>query len=196
MDIAHGEIVEKELDQMIERRARQGEEDRDEKEELWKESVRRYNARRREENRLAWCDYFSRLAGSLKARADEYDQTAFRVVLACRVIAGRLPLEVERREWNRSVEAPVLIDAFDWTDDRKIFSVLVWPPLESPSEDALRDHRLRASQVKAVIAKGATEMAHSTRFETDHGLRWDHDREVWTATDGFPFGGKRTHDAA
>ena len=76
MDIAHGEIVEKELDQMIERRARQGEEDRDEKEELWKESVRRYNARRREENRLAWCDYFSRLAGSLKARADEYDQRA------------------------------------------------------------------------------------------------------------------------
>ena len=53
MDIAHGEIVEKELDQMIERRARQGEEDRDEKEELWKESVRRYNARRREKNRLA-----------------------------------------------------------------------------------------------------------------------------------------------
>jgi hypothetical protein len=63
MDVAHGELVEAELDAMIERRSRQ--KDPDEDHELWKESVRRYNARRREENRLAWCDYFCRLAGSL-----------------------------------------------------------------------------------------------------------------------------------
>ena len=28
------------------------------------------------QNRLAWCDYFSRLAGSLRARAEEYDHRA------------------------------------------------------------------------------------------------------------------------
>jgi hypothetical protein len=65
-------MVERELDAMIERYSRQ--KDQDEAHELWRESVRRYNARRREENRLAWCDYFSRLAGSLRARAEEYDQ--------------------------------------------------------------------------------------------------------------------------
>jgi hypothetical protein len=54
--------------------AERGEVDPDEREELWKASVRRYNARRREENCTAWCDYFSRLAGSLRARAAEYDQ--------------------------------------------------------------------------------------------------------------------------
>jgi len=74
VDIRRSEQLESELDAMIERRARQ--KDPDEEHELWKESVRRYNARRREENRLTWCDYFSRLAGSLRARAEEYDQRA------------------------------------------------------------------------------------------------------------------------
>jgi hypothetical protein len=74
--VEHAEMVEQRLDAMIQRRARKGEVDPDEREELWKESVRRYNARRREENRLAWQSYFSRLAGSLKARAEEYDQRA------------------------------------------------------------------------------------------------------------------------
>jgi hypothetical protein len=74
MDIASGELVERELDTMIERRSRQ--KDPDEESEAWQESVRRYNARRNEENRLAWCDYFSRLARSLRVRAQEYDQRA------------------------------------------------------------------------------------------------------------------------
>jgi hypothetical protein len=52
MDVAHGEKVEKELDAMIERRSRQ--KDPDEEYELWKESVSRYTARRREEIRVAW----------------------------------------------------------------------------------------------------------------------------------------------
>jgi hypothetical protein len=60
VDIAKGKMVEKELDVMIERRSRQ--KDPDEEHELWRESIRRYNARKREENRLAWCEYFSRLA--------------------------------------------------------------------------------------------------------------------------------------
>jgi hypothetical protein len=39
-------------------------------------SVAAYNARRREENRLAWCGYFERLATSLRSRAEEYDDRA------------------------------------------------------------------------------------------------------------------------
>jgi len=76
MDIASGELVEKELDQMIERRSRK--KDPDEEHELWEESAGagRHDARRREENRRAWCNYFSRLAGSLRARAEECDQRA------------------------------------------------------------------------------------------------------------------------
>jgi hypothetical protein len=77
VDIARGEMVERELDAMIERRSRQ--KNPDEASTLWQECVRRYNARKREENRLAWCDYFSRLAGSLRARAEEYDQRAARL---------------------------------------------------------------------------------------------------------------------
>jgi hypothetical protein len=57
VDIAHGELVEKELDTLIERRSRKGEVDPDEREELWKQSVRRYTARRREEMRAAWTSY-------------------------------------------------------------------------------------------------------------------------------------------
>jgi hypothetical protein len=74
VDIARGEMVEKELNAMIERRSRQ--KDPEEASEAWQESVRRYNVRRREENRLLWCDYFSHLAGSLRARAEEYDHRA------------------------------------------------------------------------------------------------------------------------
>jgi hypothetical protein len=133
------------------------------------------------------------------AVGDFFEEVAFRVVLAFDVIVGRMPRQVERRWWNRSTETPVLIDVFDWTDDRRIASVLVWPPLESSAETALRDHRARATQVKEVkevIARGATEMAYSTRFETDYGLRWNYDREVWTGSDGFTYDGKGMHDAA
>jgi hypothetical protein len=75
MNIAHGEMVETELNRLIARPFRQ-EIDPEERDELWKASVAVYNARRREENRLAWCEYFSRLAGTLRARAAEYDQRA------------------------------------------------------------------------------------------------------------------------
>jgi hypothetical protein len=57
MDVARGEMVEKELDAMIERRARKGDVDPDEQEELWKASVRAYAIRRREELRAAWASY-------------------------------------------------------------------------------------------------------------------------------------------
>jgi tryptophan 2,3-dioxygenase len=68
MDVAHGEMVEKQLDAMIQRRARKGDDvDPDEREELWKASVRRYNARRREEMRAAWCEHHQEQAARLRA---------------------------------------------------------------------------------------------------------------------------------
>jgi hypothetical protein len=65
-----------ELTRMIERRSRKGEVDPDELNPGYMESVCRYNARRREENRIAWCDYFERLAACLRRRAEEYDRRA------------------------------------------------------------------------------------------------------------------------
>jgi hypothetical protein len=56
VDIARGELVEKELDTLIERRSSK-EPDPDERGELWKESVRAYTARRQEEMRAAWTSY-------------------------------------------------------------------------------------------------------------------------------------------
>lgn len=56
VDIARGEMVEGELDRLIERRSAR-EIDADEREALWQASVRRYNARRREEMRVAWASY-------------------------------------------------------------------------------------------------------------------------------------------
>jgi hypothetical protein len=56
VDVAHTEKVEAELPRLIEKRSSR-KMDSDEREELWQESVRAYNARGREENRLAWCEY-------------------------------------------------------------------------------------------------------------------------------------------
>ncbi len=53
MDAARANGVDTELDRLIERRARKWEVNPDEREALRQESVRRYTARRREENRLA-----------------------------------------------------------------------------------------------------------------------------------------------
>lgn len=124
------------------------------------------------------------------------DECAFRLVLAFNVIVGRLPLEVEKRSWNRSLEAPVVVEVGDWTDNRRIVTVLVWPPLDSPVETAAYDHRERVRTVKEAIAKGAAQMAWSTCFQTDYGLSWDPERQVWRASDGFSYDGRRTHDAA
>jgi hypothetical protein len=55
VDIAKGEMIEHELTAMIERRSRH--KDPEEASELWKESVRRYNAHRQEEMRTAWYEY-------------------------------------------------------------------------------------------------------------------------------------------
>ena len=54
MEIAQGERAEAELDAFIERRSRKGDVEPDEREELWKESVRAHTARRRQEMRATW----------------------------------------------------------------------------------------------------------------------------------------------
>ena len=75
---APGEMVEAEIDAFISKRhdRRVVEEGHRASEELWAASERAYFVRRREENRLAWCGYFSHLAESLRARAEEYDRRA------------------------------------------------------------------------------------------------------------------------
>jgi hypothetical protein len=58
VDVARADTVDVELDRLISKRASQDRtEDPDEREELWRESVRRHNERVREENRAAWCEY-------------------------------------------------------------------------------------------------------------------------------------------
>ena len=69
--VEHTEMAEKQLDAMIERRARKGGVDPDEREALWQESVRRYNARRREEMRAAWCEHHQGQAARLRAVLEE-----------------------------------------------------------------------------------------------------------------------------
>jgi hypothetical protein len=54
MGVAGGEMVEKQLDAMIQRRARKGDVVPDEREELWKASVRAYEEKRRRMARLEW----------------------------------------------------------------------------------------------------------------------------------------------
>ena len=120
------------------------------------------------------------------------EEAAFRTTLAWAVLRGRAPKAIEKRPWNRSLETPILVDARDWTDERLIFSILVWPTLEVPVgsyRDAERLKRERAELVKQVIARGAAEKMWSTRFEVDYGLTWDYERQVWEASDGFAFDG-------
>lgn len=45
------DVADREMERMVERRAPKGETDREEREELWKESVRRYNSAREHEER-------------------------------------------------------------------------------------------------------------------------------------------------
>ena len=82
MDTVRGEMVEKELDILIERRSSR-EPDPDEQEELWKASVAAHNARVHEENRLAWCEYHEgqarRLRENLEALIAEHEAKAMKL---------------------------------------------------------------------------------------------------------------------
>jgi predicted acetyltransferase len=74
VDISRSEQVETDLHRLIERRHDQRVLSEGERaaEELWAESERRYFARQREENRIAWCQYYRNIAEALYARAEEY----------------------------------------------------------------------------------------------------------------------------
>jgi hypothetical protein len=114
------------------------------------------------------------------------DEAAFRLLLAFDVLTGRVPRQLEKRFWNRSAERPVMLHVYDFTNDRRLFSVLVWPPLEVDLEDALYHHLKRVDQVKQIISRGGAEVAWSLRFETDY-LTFDPGREVWIGSDGFAY---------
>jgi molecular chaperone DnaK (HSP70) len=84
VDIARGELVEKELDQMIERRSRQ--KDPDEESELWRESVRAYEEKRRLMTRLEWhafhCGQAERHRATLQALIEHHESEAARLMEA------------------------------------------------------------------------------------------------------------------
>jgi hypothetical protein len=68
VDVARADTVDAELDRLISKRASQDRRpDPDEREELWKASVRAYTARRREEMRAAWCEHHQEQAARLRA---------------------------------------------------------------------------------------------------------------------------------
>jgi hypothetical protein len=79
MNIAHGEMVETELNRLIARPSLQ-EIDPEERDELWKASVAAYSARRREEMRAAWCEHHqgqaARLRTTLEALIARHEEQA------------------------------------------------------------------------------------------------------------------------
>jgi hypothetical protein len=69
---------EREIERFIEKRSRNGEQDPDERDELWKESGKAYHERRRRQNVAQWFAYFCsqaeahrKLSESYEARAEE-----------------------------------------------------------------------------------------------------------------------------
>ena len=72
MDVARASD---QIDALVERRSRQRSEANFE-EAAWKASVRKHNAKLRRERRAEWLCYFSALADSLRASADEFDRRA------------------------------------------------------------------------------------------------------------------------
>jgi hypothetical protein len=102
--MAPGEATEAELDRLIERRSRH--KDPDEEHELWQESVRRYNARRREEMRVAWCEYH-------QGQAERH-----RVVLEA-LIANHEAAAAQLREAGASSGRRELSRANDWKEIRR-----------------------------------------------------------------------------
>ena len=96
MDVASADTVDAELDRLISKRASQDRRpDPDQQEEMWKASVRRYAARRREEMRAAWCEHHrgqaARLRAILEALIARHEEKA-RELLAERT-GGRVSVE-------------------------------------------------------------------------------------------------------
>ena len=79
---ARGEAVEAELDRLIERRSRH--KDPDEESELWRESVRAYEEKRRQMARLEWhafhCGQAERHRATLRALIEHHEEQAAKLV--------------------------------------------------------------------------------------------------------------------
>ncbi len=77
------EAVNAELDRLISRRASQDKPDPAEQSALWKASVQRHNARRREENRQAWAAFHEgqaeRHRGILEALIEHHEAKAMKL---------------------------------------------------------------------------------------------------------------------
>jgi hypothetical protein len=80
VDVMRGEIVEAELDRLIEHRSRKGEVDPDEREEIWKASVRAYEEKRQKIARLEWhafhCDQAERHRRTLEGLISYHEMQA------------------------------------------------------------------------------------------------------------------------
>jgi hypothetical protein len=78
--VEHAEMVEKQLDAMIQRRARKGDVDLDGQEDLWKASVRAYEEKRRQMARLEWhafhCGQAERHRATLQALIEHHEMQA------------------------------------------------------------------------------------------------------------------------
>jgi hypothetical protein len=69
-------MVEAELDRMIEKRSRKGEQDPDEREDLWVESVRRFHERTRAERRAQWIEYEQHMSELHARLSREHEEKA------------------------------------------------------------------------------------------------------------------------
>jgi hypothetical protein len=82
VDTARGEMVEGELDRLIERRSRQ--KDLDQESELWRESAKRYEKKRRQVARLEWrafrCGQAERHRATLRALIERHEQQAAKLM--------------------------------------------------------------------------------------------------------------------
>jgi hypothetical protein len=76
--VARGEWVEKELTAFIAKRDKQRRRAEGERrtEEAWAESERRYDARRRRQNRALWFAHFCRMADSHARISEDYERRA------------------------------------------------------------------------------------------------------------------------
>jgi hypothetical protein len=126
------------------------------------------------------------------AAANFLGEVAFRVGLACRVIVGAVPVEVQKRRWVRSVNKPVLVDGCDWTTNRVLFSIVVYPPVdELDLSKAEAAHYRRVNQIKEIVARGAGDLRLSLYLETEWDMEWDIGREVWIDRDGYAYDASR-----
>jgi hypothetical protein len=82
VDIVRGEMVEKELDAIIERRSRQ--KDPQEDSDLWQESAKAYEEKRRQMARLEWHLHHTaqaeRLRRTLEALASHHEEQAAKLM--------------------------------------------------------------------------------------------------------------------